>query len=167
MMLSGTVASSDLVSPEGEAPGAHRLDSALSRIADAAGRQAARIRELELTARAAQHDAEIARAAESEMRQILRAYEASDDPDARRQALEEAHAEGRREGESAAEERLRGLAAELDVMIERVRAALGQDEANRLGLESAGSLRGVDDETTAGSDAAGFDAEPSAAEARR
>ena len=110
-----------------------RLEAALRRIAAAAGRRQDELRVAELTARAAQHEAE----------ELLRAQEERQQADRQR---EEAEALQRVDEQAVQrEEEMRELAARLDGLIAMVRAAIpdwtpGQDEPvlNKAGAAPAG-----------------------------
>ncbi len=121
----------DLASPDDGA--ILRLEAALRRIAAAAGRRQDELRIAELTARAAQHEAELLLQAQEERRQADRQREEAD-------ALQ-------RVDEQAAQrdEEMRELAARLDGLIAMVRAAIpdwtpGQDDTapGKAGVASAG-----------------------------
>ncbi len=96
-----------------------RLESALRRIAAAAGRRQDELRVAELTARAAQHEAELLLQAQGEREQADRRRE---EAEALRRVDEQA---------SQREDEMRELAARLDGLIAMVRAAIPDWEPGR------------------------------------
>ncbi len=99
-----------------------RLEAALRRIAAAAGRRQDELRVAELTARAAQHEAELLLQAQGEREQADRRR---DEAEALRRVDEQA---------SQREDEMRELAARLDGLIAMVRAAIPDWEPGRAEL---------------------------------
>lgn len=106
-----------------------RLESALRRIAAAAGRRQDELRVAELTARAAQHEAELLLQAQGERERDEREQGERDQAEALQRVDEHA---------SQREEEMRELAARLDGLIAMVRAAIPDWEPGRPGPEPVG-----------------------------